>query len=313
MPCAEGTGACCKSFSSSDSPALDCVSCVAEINCLGQSCGGILNDWIATHPGDEGWSWFVNVSGPGGPEEHRRRLTATVDSIFHHRQDCNDLHGNDELFNPCGTAGACCFGDCEIFQGSHGCLSLKEQSCQRGWLTRLVDIKFLGPHGQGVGDIATNCRYRFPLNVICANFNVPTNYHPERVCRCTSTTEPLVPFLWSELGYPDCVRRVNDPRSWEDACRLIIDDEPLECSALGMPLVIDEDGFAAFDAGDKRTTSNCNHVLADLYVDSQGFARSLACPDPDNSTRVALGSLAFGNDPCTAMYSDYRWDHDFEC
>ncbi len=145
-----------------------------------------------------------------------------------------------------------------------------------------------------------------------------TFYHGDHtLCSCTSRTEPFILPRLQEAGFNACLLLPQDERSWEDVCQIEPPDDEFDCRTLGMPLVIDEDGFAAFDAGNRRVDSGvegCTQVFADLHIDSNGMARAIACTkfdDEGNTTDFALADLF--QDQCAAMYGEYRWNQEFAC
>lgn len=152
-----------------------------------------------------------------------------------------------------------------------------------------------------------------PLAPISPARRRATLYHGDHtLCKCTSREEPFIIPRLVELGFTECLLLPQDVREFDSVCELEPPDDEFDCRTLGMPLIIDDEGFATFDAGNRRISPDpdeCVDVVADLYIDSDGFARAIACRkfnDEGQATEIAISTLH--QEQCAAMYGDYRWD-----
>lgn len=349
MPCGtdpftgEQLGSCCLPLASAQFPTESvfnkCLNCTPLLGCIGVDCAGGEN---AGPPLSASSIWFIGLAGQEG-----WLTTEAPDVTWHADKTCAELRaerGGDD--GPCGISPACCKQDhtafflqnnratnCDPSQGTieWGCVHAQPHICDRGyWVARDFSSSLTGSHGCRIKMHPALLGPRSPgggIRVEPGGF--PTAPVPfldcyrsepnpsNTMCECSFNTPPFISQDLRDLGFEHCLSQPQDTRTWEEKCGVGPPDDEFDCFTLGMPLIIDEDGFAAFDAGNKRVDSDaegCAHVLADLYVDSGGFAHSLACTkfdDQGNATAIAIGD--FHQEQCAATYSPYRWNTTFEC
>ncbi len=87
-------------------------------------------------------------------------------------------------------------------------------------------------------------------------------------------------------------------------------------------LALDSAGFALFYGGELSITSStdlerkCRHVIADMYLDNEGFAKAITCPRHDLVAVASLGVRTERSpviDWCAAMYGDLLFDDTVTC
>lgn len=317
MPCEPHLGiplgACCQPIGLNiELPFLRCGSCWSEERCIGQDCTDIVRQWMVDNPGIP-WDSFAPSTGI--PND-LSKFTTTVDRIWHSGDDCADLREATGGIAACGGAGACCFEACAGRPGTEGCWPVIESACMRGYTVGITPV-WTPRLPTGTTRIADNCRYKVPLNNLCPPH--PGVHRQNFVCRCAFSYPPYVAQSAIALGFTGCVMESAEDRTWEEACLSPFDeeDEEFPCQTLGMPLVFDGEGFAVFDAGDRRISpdpNECVHVIADMHLDSDGFARALACREFDsegNATEIAIATMH--QELCAVMYGDYTWDEFQPC
>lgn len=244
-------------------------------------------------------------------------LTGTLsDHIWHRGVTCPELDDDLPHYNPCGVVGGCCFGDCIERPNTHGCLPYRRDLCERGWRLGRANLGFavIGVHDRVIFE--EGCAFRKPLNDRCSEI-VPTSYTGDNVlCQCSFTTSPFIADELRAVGFDSCVLLPQDERTWEEGCAELVPPELFPCRSLGTPLVIDDNGFAVFDFGNKLVSPamiTCVDVIGDLYVDPDGVAHALACFRTTQDTPTSIAIADFHHDWCAAMYGDYRWDSTHRC
>ncbi len=339
MPCGrdpftgEQLGSCCFPLAASQFPTESvfnfCHNCGQRDACLGRDC---TDPAFEPTPGSEAFIEMARVAG--------WLTTEASDATWHADKTCAELRaerGGDD--GPCGISPACCKEDHAILSQrpaptncedtEWGCVHAATHICDRGyWVAADQSGATTGGQGCRVKMHPTLLGVRGPVAGVRLdpNTQLPAPFldcyqtwphATSTMCECSFQTEPFIAQRWAELGFTRCLMLPQDDRTWEQACEAGPPDDEFDCRTLGMPMVIDEDGFAAFDAGNRRVDSaveGCTRVFADLYIDSGGIAHAIACTkfdDEGNTTDFALADLF--QDRCAAVYGDYRWDQEFAC
>lgn len=343
MPCTpmpDGTprGSCCFPATGNLSPFLPCSSCFTEEQCYSMFDVNIpilppLHDcrpWLREALDDWGGSPYTFIvedvrTGFGHRvldtnEFHIFNDVLTdelLDNIWHEGVTCNELNDGRTPYRPCGLGGACCFDACPYRPDSHGCLPYNADVCHQGYTIGRANILYQVVGAPAWRVIREGCAFRKPLNDSCPELVATTDVGAFVLCQCSYTISPFIANELRDLGFHSCVLLPQDTRTWEEGCADIRPIDLFPCRTLGIPLTIDNDGFAAFDVGDRRVAperEGCTYPLADLYVDADGFAHSVACTqfnDAGVATEAAIDNLH--QDTCAAMYGDYRWDEQFDC
>lgn len=322
-------GACFSRMTGGLSPFRLCRDVSNSEQCFGTpDC--LTRDWPVFDPNAPLHDWpFI---GMGCIRSRGRMVPPPLTLRYEEGRSCGDVIQQEG--HP--TYGACCF---ERFSSrlvglETVCLPTAEDECRQGWRPVVSNaISHL------TGEFAA-CWYRQNFNettemifstlpgdtspcagVQPARETARSQYHDRHtLCQCSSTVRPFIDQALLDAGFTNCVR-LPQGEEWEDACDMPLRDE-FGCRALCFPLTFDSDGFAAFDADNRRInpdTEECDHVLADLLVDNDGIARSLACflfDDAGRPTKVAVGNLNQGRTAgatCAGMCGEYRWDDTFDC
>lgn len=327
-------GACFHNFTGSGaSPIRQCTiassrrACFGDSDCVGFSWPEPTLDEDKTIPQ---WEIAGCIQGKG------RMVSAPVSLEYFHDETCGQVIEREGV----KTFGACCH---DRFAGSltdreAACRHYSPEECVQGWIAQLrsffnnrtaetkrcwvLDAFIESTSSIFVGqsaDPADGCDF------LVANIRTPglSKFLGTTVtCRCTSTQEPFMPQIWVDAGFTSCVRNAQDNRSWEEACDLEIVDE-LPCRTRGFPLVIEDDGHAAFYGGHRKVQQSeggdngCRHILTELFVDGSGLTHSLGCTKiAEDGTVVTMVFGDLGDHPairCNSMYTDMGFDNDFNC
>jgi len=206
----------------------------------------------------------------------------------------------------CGVAGACCSSDCPEQPDTDDCQSVQSAACARGYFA-VVDSDIHYTTGGGNVIFFGPCLKKYFINPDCPNAR--TSYTDKKVCRCTSFDAPHIPQDWADAGFTGCIRNLQDPRSWGEACAFPVPDTP--CRTRGAPVILDDDTTAHFWLGERRvdtTVDYCVGILGDVYVDGVTSAQLIACPRND---QVLLGRLY--QEECAAMYAELEYDVNYVC
>ena len=327
-------GACFTNFTGADaSPIRQCFDVSSRRGCFGDSdCVGF--SWPPYSLDDDAnteWIAAGCLQGKG------RLVPAPASLSYHPGETCGDVIARQGL----QTFGACCH---ERFEGSLppdsgvACRHYSPEECAQGWIAQPMNFRnnqtnetkrcwirdaFIESFGSifvgQTSDPADGCDF---LVANIRQSGLSRHLGRTTACRCTSTITPFLPPEWVEAGFSSCVRIAQDPRSWEEACDLDISDG-LPCRTRGFPLVIEPDGHAAWYGGHRKVQeveggdNGCRHVLAEPYVDDNGFFHSVGCTkftDEGEPQEMIIGNLGDHQAiRCNAMYTDMGFDDDFVC
>jgi hypothetical protein len=145
----------------------------------------------------------------------------------------------------------------------------------------------------------------------------PTKHHGDHMaCRCTTSVPPFVAPDWAAAGITDCLRPVNNDDPWGDFCDLPFRDEFDIVCDVGMPVVLDTEGRAAFYGGERRFDKEsrvCQHLLADPRLREDGSVDIVACMDREEGEFVSASLGQVSHDECAASYADLEFQVGFDC